>query len=177
MDCLEFNDNITEYEARRLTKKQEDEFLEHKNNCEECRLVFEMLFGTDIEGIESTNYSIDDDVCVTVMDKIKTIEKNTGNIKLQNILHIVFGLVTVSTAIFIIVSLENSLRSIQQNNWNSIDNFSDSLCNAIGLASHSLTSMYLHSIIYIVIAAVFIGLITTVYDAYKTRTYNKKFRK
>ncbi len=174
MDCIEFNEYITEYEARRLTKKQEAEFLQHKNSCPECKQIFELVFGFDSENLEFSDFSFDDNVCISVMDKIQTIEKNTLNIKLQNILHIFFGLLAVSTAIFALLSLESSFKSIQSRNWDNINNFSDSLCNAIGLASHSLTSMYIHSIIYIIFISLFVSFIVFILENTKKRNYSKK---
>ncbi len=167
MDCKEFNEYITEYEARRLTKKQEDEFLQHKNSCPDCKQIFELVFGSDFESIDDCNFSFDDNVCISVMDKIQKIEKNGYNIRLQNFLHIFFGLLTVSTVIFIILGLENSLRSIQTSNWNSINHFSDSLCDAIGLASHSLTTMYLHSLIYIIYISIAVSFVIFLLETLK----------
>ncbi len=175
MDCTEFNEYITEYEAKRLTKKQELEFLQHKNSCSECKEVFELVFGSEYENIEEVRFSFDDNICVSVMDKIQNIETNGYNIKLQNLLHLFFGVVIISLVLFILIVLEKGLNTILGNCWTGLNTVSDSLCNTLDMASHSLASAYLHGVVYIVLIFIFITFITSIYDYFKLKLMNKKY--
>ncbi len=175
MDCTEFNEYITEYEAKRLTKKQEQEFLQHKNSCEDCREVYELVFGSDYENFDEVGFSYDDNICVSVMDKIQHIETNGYNIKLQNLLHLFFGVVIVSLVLFVLIVLEKGLNTILGKCWVGLNSAVDGLCNSMNIASHNLSSAYLHGVIYIIIIFLFITFITTIFDFLKVKLKNKQY--
>ncbi len=117
MDCEKFNEYLTEYEAKRLTRKQELEFLQHKDVCEECNVVFNLVFNDSqiqnisYNAVQSTDgsimvdvYNYENSMCCTIMDKIQNIERNSYNFKFYNIMHIVFGVITfglIFTVMFI----------------------------------------------------------------------------
>ncbi len=175
MDCLEFNECITEYEAKRLTKKQEQEFLEHKNSCEECKQVFELVFGNEYDNIEEINFLYDDNICLSVMDKIQDIEVNGYNIRLHNLLHLFFGAIFVSFVLFVLVVLEHGLNTLLGSYWNGLNSISDRICSGLSMASHNLASAYLHGVMYIVVIFVTIAFIGTIYDSIKRKLNEKKY--
>ncbi len=173
MDCNGFNDCITEYEAKRLTKKQETEFLQHKNCCEECGQVFDLVFGCDFSDIEEYNLNYDDGISISVMDKIQDIECNSYNIKLENILHIVFAGLLVTLGLFVLFTFEKGLH-LFNNRLSKISTFSDNLCNGVDSASQNFVNIYIHSVIYIFAFVLIVSFVVTIIESVNQKIHEGK---
>ncbi len=175
MDCDKFNDFITEYEARRLTKKQELEFLHHKDVCEECNVVFNLVFndsqideinfmsvnnvecGVLVKDYEYSNNS-NNSICSSVMEKIQNIEQNSYNFKFYNIMNIVFGVI-VFGLIFILMFINKDEFYFMTNNFtsgtqNTVDTMSLGLWHVSNSAVNSVEqcALYLYVILIVCIS-------------------------
>ncbi len=173
MDCRTFNDCITEYEARRLSKKQEEEFLLHKDYCEECRLVFDLVFCEEVFEIDDYEMCFDNTVYSAVMDSINDIEHEGYNFKLYNILNIVFGVIVACVLFYVVSGFSHGHNSILSGGFNGISNVSKTFCSHIGIASNNIQHIYIKNILNIIIGCLAIGFIMTVIDYIIIKIRNK----
>ncbi len=186
MDCEKFNEYITEYEARRLTRKQELEFLHHKDVCDECNIVYNLVFNDiqiqDInyislnsangallvdEQIYNDNYS--NSICSSIMEKIQNIEQNSYNFKFYNIMNIVFG-VLVFGALFAIMLVNKAefyfmTDSLSNGTKQTVDNMNSGLSNAYATAIQNMEEWA----IYIYIGLMVCVGISYLYSVIKTK--------
>ncbi len=171
MDCEKFNEFITEYEARRLTRKQELEFLHHKDVCEECNMVFNLVFNDS--QIQSVNYVLaqgsncelivdDNDYCCSIMEKIQNIEQKSYNFKFYNILHIVFGVV-IFGLIFITMFLKKDdfyfiTNNIFKGTTNTVVHMSTGLSHVSNSAINSVEqcAVYLYVLLLLAVAITYL---------------------
>ncbi len=187
MDCEKFNEYITEYEARRLTKKQELEFLHHKDVCEECNIVYNLVFndsqiheisymavgdtdgGVLVSGSDfSDNYS--NSFCGSIMEKIQNIEQNSYNFKFYNIMHIAFGVLMFG--LFFIVMFLN-----KQEFYLLTNSLFDGTRHTLDLVSLSISNVSNHAINSVEQCAIFLYVLVVVsvaigylYSIFKTKS-------
>lgn len=176
MDCKTFNENITEYEAGRLSKKHENEFLEHKNSCCDCNEVYDLIFCDEIIAFDEVE-TIDlctDNVCSSVMDKIQFIEKKGYNFKLYNTLYIVFGVIVSFLLLWLMTEAGRVFLQVFELSWKSTKNVLNDVNSGFGFATDNLAYAYVHSIIYIVIVFLIIAFIVTIFDNIKLKIKTKK---
>ncbi len=180
MDCEKFNEYITEYEARRLTRKQELEFLQHKDVCEECNLVFNLVFNdtkvNDIsymyaqntDGdllIEETNYS--DSICCSIMEKIQNIEQNSYNFKFYNMMSIVFGVITFSVLFTIMFLKKDDFYFMTNNIVNGTKNTVHSMNIGINNVSNTAINTFEQCIFFLYVLLIVGIIVTYLYNLFK----------
>lgn len=168
MDCIEFNDLLSEYETNRLSLKQEQEFLQHKDNCPDCNSLYNLVFNQDLDS-SKVKYNFqevyDTDLTVSVMDKIQDIECKGYNFKMNNILNIVFFVIFSIFAIFIMLNYETS--AFTQSSFSFLDNCVGSVEHYVGIlkeSSISFMALYSVLVVYIFIAFVVSVLVSFVND-------------
>ncbi len=158
MDCEKFNEYITEYEARRLTRKQELEFLHHKDVCEECNLVFNLVFNDsqihDISYMTApslNNDTIVNEYCCSIMEKIQKIEQKSYNFKFYNMMNIVFGVIIFGLIFSLMFIKRDDFYFMTNNFFSGITHVSNSAVNSV-----EQCAMYLYIVLFVVIAVTYL---------------------
>ncbi len=164
MDCKLFNEYITEIEAKKLTKKQIEDFLNHKDVCPDCGEVYDLLFGIeDNFELDEINSFHEGTISNTIMDKIQVLEHKGYNFKLYNSLNLFFGGLV---ALIVLALVFGETLQIVSHNLE-LNQVSKNVCLNIEMASTNIVDVYSQSIVYIVITFFLLCFIVTVYDYFK----------
>lgn len=184
MECKEFNERITEYETKMLSKKQEKEFLRHKDSCKDCGEVYNIIFSDlskeeslhDILNFDEYDEILNDnccDLCFNVMDKIKDMDSLHYNFKVYNALNIFFGLIAFLVVILGITEVgENFFRFISSDYATTA--ISSSNGGIFGSSLFNLPDVYVSCIVYLAGLVILSAFILTIVDAIKERKVEKK---
>lgn len=157
MDCKKFNDYLPEYEARKLSKTKEEEFLEHKNSCNECREIFDLVINNDnVYRFDELNMEGNNSISVreNVMDKISKMEYQGYNFKKHNILSITFG--SIFIGLMMLAAIEFSkypLFRLSDSLHNTIEKFSSTFVNGSSLIGNAYVQHVWYLVLIFIISA------------------------
>lgn len=176
MDCKEFNDYLPEYEARKLSKNKEIEFLEHKNSCNECREIFDLVINHD-NAYNFDEFNMADSNCTiireVVMDKISNMEYKGYNFKKYNIINITFGSIIIGLMIIgTIESSKNPLFMSSNSLYTNIEKFSLLFENGSVLVMNA----YVQSLWYVILIFIVSAFSLSVLECRRLRNDEVKIK-
>lgn len=175
MDCKEFNDYLTEYEARKLSKSKEAEFLEHKNTCSECSEIFDLVINHDnlynFDELSVEDHNVNNIVRESVMDKISHMEYTGYNFKKYNILNVTFG--SIFIGLMALVAIESNKKPFLQI-ANSLQTSIEKLALTFENGSVLVSNAYVQSLWYLVFIFILSAFSISVLEYRRLKNGNTK---
>lgn len=177
MDCKEFNDYLTEYEARKLSKSKEAEFLEHKNTCSECSEIFDLVINHDdlcnFDELTVEENNVNNIVREIVMDKISNMEYTGYNFKKSNILNVTFG--SIFIGLMAVVAIESNKNLFLQIS-NSLQNGMEKLAFVFENGSVLLSNAYVKNVWYLVLIFIVSAFSISVFEYRRLKNDETKLK-